>query len=92
MSDSGRLSNRVAVVTGAPKGIGALIAKHLASSGATVVVSYATSRSGAEKTVATPLGRVGQPEDIARAVVFLASSDASWITGQLLNVSGETTF
>jgi len=36
----------------------------------------------------TPLGRLGQPEDIARAVVFLASDDASWITGQVLQSSG----
>ncbi|MFT5368119.1 MAG: NAD(P)-dependent dehydrogenase (short-subunit alcohol dehydrogenase family) [Candidatus Latescibacterota bacterium] len=36
----------------------------------------------------TPLGRMGQPEDIARAVVFLASDDASWITGQVLQSSG----
>ena len=30
----------------------------------------------------------GEPEDIARAVVFLASEDASWITGQVLQSSG----
>ena len=36
----------------------------------------------------TPLGRIGQPEDIARAVAFLASDDASWITGQVLQSSG----
>jgi 3-oxoacyl-[acyl-carrier protein] reductase len=36
----------------------------------------------------TPLGRIGEPEDIARAVVFLASDDASWITGQVLQSSG----
>lgn len=36
----------------------------------------------------TPLGRVGRPEDIAKAVVFLASEDASWITGQALQSSG----
>ena len=36
----------------------------------------------------TPLGRRGQPEDIARAVVFLASDDAAWITGEQLSVSG----
>jgi 3-oxoacyl-[acyl-carrier protein] reductase len=36
----------------------------------------------------TPLGRLGRPEDIARAVVFLASDDASWITGQVLQSSG----
>lgn len=36
----------------------------------------------------TPLGRIGQPEDIAPAVVFLASPDAGWITGATLYVSG----
>lgn len=36
----------------------------------------------------TPLGRRGQPEDIAKAVVFLASDDAAWITGEQLSVSG----
>lgn len=35
-----------------------------------------------------PLGRMGAPEDIAAAVAFLASSDASWITGQVLNLDG----
>jgi 3-oxoacyl-[acyl-carrier protein] reductase len=36
----------------------------------------------------TPLGRIGQPRDIAPAVVFLASSDSSWITGETLYISG----
>lgn len=36
----------------------------------------------------TPLGRIGQPEDIAPAVVFLASDEASWITGETLTISG----
>jgi 3-oxoacyl-[acyl-carrier protein] reductase len=36
----------------------------------------------------TPLGRIGQPQDIAPAVVFLASSDASWITGETLYITG----
>jgi 3-oxoacyl-[acyl-carrier protein] reductase len=36
----------------------------------------------------TPLGRIGQPQDIAPAVVFLASPDASWITGETLYISG----
>ena len=36
----------------------------------------------------TPLGRPGQPEDIAASVAFLASDDASWITGELLLVAG----
>jgi len=36
----------------------------------------------------TPLGRIGQPEDIAPAAVFLASSDSAWITGETLYISG----
>ena len=36
----------------------------------------------------TPLGRIGQPRDIAGAVVFLASSDSSWITGETFVISG----
>lgn len=36
----------------------------------------------------TPLGRVGQPEDIARGVVFLASDDSGWMTGETLYLTG----
>ena len=36
----------------------------------------------------TPLGRIGQPKDIAPAAVFLASSDSGWITGETLRVAG----
>ena len=36
----------------------------------------------------TPLGRIGQPQDIAPAAVFLASDDARWITGETLYISG----
>ena len=36
----------------------------------------------------TPLGRIGQPEDIAPAAVFLASSDSAWITGETLHITG----
>ncbi|MCB0061228.1 MAG: glucose 1-dehydrogenase [Caldilineaceae bacterium] len=35
-----------------------------------------------------PLGRVGQPEDIAKAALYLASDDAAWVTGTVLNVDG----
>ena len=46
-----KLTNKIAVVTGASKGLGASIAKHLAAEGAKVVVNYATSAAGAEKVV-----------------------------------------
>jgi 3-oxoacyl-[acyl-carrier protein] reductase len=47
----GKLKNKIAVVTGASKGIGASIAKHFAAAGAKVVVNYASSREGADKVV-----------------------------------------
>lgn len=37
---------------------------------------------------ATPLGRIGQPDDIAPAVAFLASQDSGWITGETLHIAG----
>ncbi len=36
----------------------------------------------------TPLGRIGQPDDIAKVAVFLASDDAGWVNGEKINVSG----
>lgn len=43
-----------------------------------------------QKTVETqtPLGRIGQPDDIGPVAVFLASEDARWVTGQAILVSG----
>ncbi len=42
-------------------------------------------------TRAIPLGRIGQPDDLPGAIVFFASDDAGFITGQVLSVSGGLT-
>ena len=57
---NGKLAGKVAVVTGASKGIGTAIAKHLAAEGASVVVNYASSRVGADKVVAEITGNGGK--------------------------------
>jgi 3-oxoacyl-[acyl-carrier protein] reductase len=56
----GELQGKVAVVTGASKGIGAGIAKGLAAAGAAVVVNYASSKEGADRVVAEITGKGGQ--------------------------------
>src|SRR3981081_310236 len=57
---SQRLTGKVAVVTGASKGIGASIAKHLADEGASVVVNYSSSKEGADRVVAQITGKGGK--------------------------------
>jgi 3-oxoacyl-[acyl-carrier protein] reductase len=71
-----RLANKIALVTGASKGIGAAIARHLGAAGAHVIVNYATSKPGADQTVAAIVaaggtaaaiqGDFSRPGDIAR--------------------------
>jgi len=55
-----KLKGKVAIVTGASKGIGASIAKHLAAEGAAVVVNYSSSKEGADKVVSEIVGQGGK--------------------------------
>jgi 3-oxoacyl-[acyl-carrier protein] reductase len=57
---SKKLNGKVAVVTGASKGIGASIAQHLAAEGASVVVNYSSSKEGADKIVASIIAQGGK--------------------------------
>src|SRR2546430_1494717 len=132
------LTDRIAIVTGAGRGIGEGIARKLAEEGATVVcadvnVNDATSVAsslghgaiGLSRTAAKelarsqvtvnaicpgfidtqmtrgipdaireqqvakiPLGRMGQPADVAAVVAFLASDEAGYVTGEVINVGG----
>ncbi len=56
----GKLEGKVAVVTGASKGIGAGIARALGDEGASVVVNYSSSKQGADRVVAEISGRGGK--------------------------------
>ncbi|RXH58719.1 SDR family NAD(P)-dependent oxidoreductase [Granulicella sibirica] len=91
-----KLTNQVAVVTGASKGIGAGIAIALAAEGASVVVNYASSKAGADKVVDTITaaggkaiavqGDVSKPADIAR--LFAETKKAYGKINILVNNAG----
>jgi len=53
-----------------------------------IQTGYITPESEAKIAAGTPLGRVGEPEDVADVIVFLVSEQARWMTGQLLYVGG----
>ena len=69
-----KLKNKVAIITGASKGIGASIAKHFAEEGAKVVVNYASSKEGADKVVKV----ITADGSIAIAVQGDVSKEADW--------------
>jgi 3-oxoacyl-[acyl-carrier protein] reductase len=91
-----RLQGKVAVVTGASKGIGAAIAEHFAAEGASVVVNYASSRAGADavvKRITDKGGKaiavqadVSKPEDIKR--LFAQTKSAYGKLDILVNNAG----
>ena len=78
------LDGKVAVVTGASKGIGAEIAKHLAAGGAAVVVNYAASKSAAEHVVAAIL------RDGGKAIAVQADVAKSGDVKRLFEAAKET--
>jgi len=91
-----KLSNKVAVVTGASKGIGAGIAKALAAQGASVVVNYASSKQGADKVVAEIVAQGGKAVsvqgDVAKAAdverIFAAAKRSFGRLDVLVNNAG----
>lgn len=76
-----KLQSKVAIVTGASKGIGAAIAKALAANGAAVVVNYASSKEGADKVVAEIIAAGGRAVavggDVSNAAQAAAIVDAA---------------
>lgn len=102
-SEAGKLNEKRIVVYGATKGGVIALTKGLAIElgrfGVTVnavcpgvtrtpMTSYITDDMEREWARFYPLGRLGRPEDIAPMIAFLASAQASWITGQAISVNG----
>jgi 3-oxoacyl-[acyl-carrier protein] reductase len=74
-TNSQKLTGKVAVVTGASKGIGAAIATHLADAGASVVVNYSSSKEGADRVVADITRKGGKAVAVQANVAQKADID-----------------
>src|SRR3982750_4268738 len=81
-----KLGGKVAVVTGASKGIGASIALHLAAEGAAVVVNYSASKSGADRIVGEINGNGGRALAVQANVA--KSADIRRLFGETLAAFG----
>src|SRR5260370_40234421 len=81
-----KLCEKVAIVTGASKGIGAAIAKGIAQAGARVVANYASDQPGAEKTVAALRAAGGQA--VAVMADVSKSSDGQELFDQTIRTFG----
>jgi 3-oxoacyl-[acyl-carrier protein] reductase len=75
MNTNQKLAGKVAIVTGASKGIGAAIATHLAAAGASVVVNYSSSKEGADRVVADITGKGGKAVAVHANVAQKADID-----------------
>ena len=75
MNTNRKLTGKVAVVTGASKGIGAAIATHLAAAGASVVVNYSSSKEGADRVVADITTKGGKAVAVQANVAQKAEID-----------------
>ena len=74
------LKGKVAIITGGTRGIGYPAVRNMVAALPDKVIEPLINR--------IPLRRIGEPEDIANAFLFLASDMASYVTGEILSVDG----
>ena len=96
---AGKLEEKIALVTGGRSGIGLATAQQFIVSPGPIDTPGLSGLAQTEEqkqalyaqlAASVPLGRIGEPQEIAKAAVFLASDDASYIAGVELFVDGGT--